>query len=193
MSDLPRVLIVNAGLNGGNGNTAVMLAQAAAYLAPHVSLAMITLAEGGGYQAVRAELAQADALLIGTGTSWDSWSHWLQELLQEATADEGSTLWLGKPAAVVVTMHAVGGKGVLSRLQGVLNPFGCTIPPMSGLVYSLVNQTVIETSPSAASDLWCLDDVPVLCENLLTALGLRAQYRAWPTDRENFGARWIRA
>ncbi len=193
MAELRRVLVVNAGLNGARGNTAVLLARVAAHLSPRVSVVTVTLAEGGGYAAVRRELQQADAFVVGTGTHWDSWSHLLQQMLEEATVDEGTALWLGKPAAVVVTMHSVGGKGVLSRLQGVLNTFGCAIPPMSGLVYSLANQAAIEASAPGTDDLWCLEDVAVVCDNLLTALGLHAAYRAWPTDRARFAERWIRA
>lgn len=192
MSLSRRVLLVNAGLNGPPGNTAVVLARLAAHLSPHVTVATITLAEGGGYPAVRRELEQADALVIGTGTHWDSWSHLLQRLLEDATIDEGTALWLGKPAAVVVTMHSVGGKGVLSRLQGVLNTFGCLIPPMSGFVYSLANQAALATAAAGTDDLWCLDDVAVVGDNLLAALGLRTTYHAWPTDRERFADRWIR-
>jgi chromate reductase len=187
-----RVLIINAGLNGTRGNTAVVLARAAAHLAPHLEVTSITLADGANYASVGEALARSHAVVIGTGTHWDSWSHLLQRLLEDATADEGSALWLGKPAAVFVTMHSVGGKAVLSRLQGVLNTFGCAIPPMSGLVYSLVNQAAIEAGASGADDVWCLDDVAVVCDNLLAALALRPAYRAWPTDRERFNERWIR-
>lgn len=186
-----RVLLVNAGLNGAAGNTHALLERAGTQLAPHVDVARLELAAGVAYADFRAELARADALAIGTGTHWDSWSHLLQRLLEEATADEGTTLWLGKPAAVLVTMHSVGGKGVLSRLQGVLNTLGCALPPMSGLVYSLANHAALATQAPGTDDLWCLDDVAIVCHNLLVALGVASGFRAWPVDRERFGARWL--
>jgi chromate reductase len=187
-----QILIVNAGLNGDQGNTAALLRRAKAHLVGQVDVAEVTLAAGAFYPEVRRELARSDALLIGTGTHWDSWSHFLQRMLEEATPDEGTPLWLGKPVGVIVTMHSVGGKAVLSRLQGVLNTFGCLIPPMSGMVYSLVNQAALRTAEGEAlGDVWSPEDVVIVCHNLLVALGLRTDYRAWPTDRSQYAATWI--
>ena len=186
-----RVLLLNAGLNGAGGNTHAVLARASQHLAPHVEVALLHLAATPAYATFRAELAAADALVVGTGTHWDSWSHLLQRLLEEATPDEATPLWLGKPAAVLVTKHSVGGKGVLSRLQGVLNTFGCAIPPMSGLVYSFTNQAALATAAPGTDDLWCLEDVAIVCHNLLVALGVQSGYRAWPVDRTRFSARWL--
>lgn len=187
----PRVLILNAGLHGEGGNTHALLVRAQAQLAPHVDPILVSLKTQPSYATFRAELARADALIVGTGTHWDGWSHLLQRWLEEATPDEGTSLWLGKPAAVIVTEHAVGGKGVLSRLQGVLNTFGCAIPPMSGLVYSLANQAALSTSAAGTEDLWCLDDVAIVTHNLLVALGVQAGYRAWSVDRTHFSERWV--
>jgi multimeric flavodoxin WrbA len=188
----PRVLSINAGLNGVAGNTAVLLQRARASLGERVVWRELTLADGVSYVAARDEITSADAVIFGTGTHWDSWSHLLQRFLEQATADEGSSIWLGKPVAVIVTMHSVGGKSVLSRLQGVLNTFGCLIPPMSGLVYSAVNQATLHSGTAATADVWSPEDVDVVCHNLLVALRVEATYRAWPTDREDFAARWIR-
>jgi hypothetical protein len=184
--------MLNAGLNGEGGNTHAVLESARAQLTPHADVVLIHLAANPGYAGFRLELERADSLIVGTGTHWDSWSHLLQRLLEEATPDEGTSLWLGKPAAVFVTKHSVGGKGVLSRLQGVLNTFGCAIPPMSGMVYSLANQAALSSSAPGAEDLWCLEDVAVVCHNLLVALGVKTAFRAWPVDRARFGSRWIR-
>ncbi len=187
-----RILILNAASGGETGNTSVLLDRAARHLRPQVALTTLVLAAGKSYVDVRKALSRCDALVIGTGTYWDSWSHWLQRMLEDATPDEGTALWLGKPAAVLVTMHAVGGKGVLSRLQGVLTTFGCAVPPMSGLVYSLVNQAAIQAGATGADDLWRQEDVEIVCDNLLAALTPGQPYRAWPTDRRSFGEKWIR-
>ena len=186
-----RILVLNAASGGATGNTAVLLERATRHLRPHATVTTLVLASGKSYVHVRRALARCDALVIGTGTYWDSWSHWLQRMLEDATADEGTALWLGKPAAVLVTMHAVGGKGVLSRLQGVLMTLGCAVPPMSGLVYSLVNQAAIQAEATGADDLWCQEDVAIVCDNLVAALTPGGTYSAWPTNRRSFGDKWI--
>ena len=112
-----RVLVLNAALNGREGNTAVLLRRAMKSLSPAVEVTECVLAETPAYADVREGLLAADAFVIGTGTHWDSWSHLLQKFLEDGTLDEGTPVWLGKPAAVLVTMHSVGGKAVLSRLQ----------------------------------------------------------------------------
>lgn len=193
----PRILIINGALAGATGNTGVLLDRAARSLARRASVSQLALAEGGEFTAVRAELERADGLLIGTGTHWDSWSSVLQAFLEEATPAEGTALWLGKPAAVVVTEHSVGGKGVLSRLQGVLVTLGCTLPPMSGLVLSRAAVLAAKHEPEAARDFWCADDLAVVCHNLVEAAAMRAgrrtpaRWRTWPVDRRDFGARWL--
>lgn len=144
-------------------------------------------------------LRRADAFLLGTGTHWDSWSSVLQRFLEAATPHEGTALWLGKPAAVVVTEHSTGGKGVLSRLQGVLVTLGCTLPPMSGLVLSRAALLAAEKDPAAARDFWCEADLRVVCHNLAEAArvalpGARPplpRWRTWPVDRRDFNARWL--
>lgn len=193
----PHLVIVNAALAGASGNTGMLLDRAARLLARRASVSRVTLAEGGEFAAVRAGLERADGVMLGTGTHWDSWSSVLQKFLEDATPAEGTALWLGKPAAVVVTEHSVGGKGVLSRLQGVLVTFGCTLPPMSGLVLAQAAVLAAKHEPKAARDFWCADDLAVVCHNLVEAASIRAgrrtpaRWRTWPVDRRDFGARWL--
>ena len=123
----------------------------------------------------------------------------LQKFLEDATPAEGTKLWLGKPAAVVVSEHSVGGKGVLSRLQGVLVTLGCTLPPMSGLVLSRAAVIAAQHDADAARDFWCVDDLRVVCHNLAEAARVSLphaapatpRWKTWPVDREDFGARWL--
>jgi chromate reductase len=193
----PRILLLNASLTGDSGNTAVLLAQARRLLTRRATITGVTLANttpgntASDFAALRPHLAAADAFLIGTGTHWDSWSSVLQKFLEDATPAEGTALWLGKPAAVVVTEHSVGGKGVLSRLQGVLVTLGCTLPPMSGLVLSRAAVIAAQHDSAAARDFWCADDLRVVCHNLAEAAAGTHRWKTWPVDREGFADRWL--
>lgn len=218
----PHLLLLNASLAGDAGNTAVLLARARRLLARRATVETLILsslpASGSQLSAFRSQptpfpvpqlstlnpqlrtaLARANGLLIGTGTHWDSWSSVLQKFLEDATATEATKLWLGKPAAVFVSEHSTGGKGVLSRLQGVLVTFGCSIPPMSGLVLSRAAVIAARHDADAAHDFWCEDDLLVACHNLAEAArtslpGAKPalpRWRNWPVDREGFAARWL--
>jgi chromate reductase len=185
----PKLLLVNGSLGGRDGNTAALLDLAARHLAPKTELFRIDLAERPGFGRHAASILEADAFLFATGTYWDSWGSPLQRFLEEATESEGTGAWLGKPAAALVTMHAVGGKGVLSRLLGVLNTLGCAIPPMGGLVVSLANQMALRAEENA--DLWRPSDLEIVCHNLLEAANGGRDHRAWPVDREGYPGRWL--
>lgn len=199
----PHLILLNASLAGDTGNTAVLLARAQRLLARRATverLALATLpAADSGLSALSSRLSSADGFLFATGTHWDSWSSVLQKFLEDATPAEGTALWLGKPAAVVVSEHSVGGKGVLSRLQGVLVTLGCTLPPMSGLVLSRAALLAARHEPKAAADFWCEADLRVVCHNLAEAARVtlpRAtpalpRWRTWPVDRRDFHARWL--
>lgn len=216
----PHLLLLNASLAGDAGNTAVLFARARRLLARSTTVESLTLAPrpdatisslsalnarlrvGTGLSPqLRAALTRADGFLIGTGTHWDSWSSVLQKFLEDATATEATALWLGKPAAVVVSEHSTGGKGVLSRLQGVLVTLGCSIPPMSGLVISRAALLATQHAPDPATtrDFWCEDDILIVCHNLAEAARVtlpaakpaHPRWRKWPVDRRDFAARWI--
>lgn len=188
----PRIAILNAALGGEAGNTAVLLALAHERLVAVADVSIVVLAREAVFENIRPTLAGADAFVIGTGTHWDSWSSVLQRFLEDATDAEGTALWLGKPVACVVTEHSVGGKGVLSRLQGVLVTLGCVLPPMSGLVLSRAVHVAAQHDPSAARDLWCEDDLAVVCHNLLEAVHGSRHWHTWPVDRTDFRSRWLK-
>jgi NAD(P)H-dependent FMN reductase len=206
----PHLLLLNAALAGDAGNTAVLLAQARRHLARRASVEILTLAPTAAAttlvgrssvmdKQLRTSLARADGFLFGTGTHWDSWSSVLQNFLEVATATEGTALWLGKPAGVIVSEHSTGGKGVLARLQGVLVTFGCTLPPMSGLVLSRAAVIASQHNPAAARDFWCTADLRIICHNVAEAARItlpaaqpaHPRWRTWPVDRREFSARWL--
>jgi chromate reductase len=148
------------------------------------------------FDALETDLREAQAFFILTGTYWDSWGSPLQKFLEDATPTEGTATWLSKPAAVFVTAHAVGAKGVLSRLQGVLNTLGCVLPPMSGWVYTLAQQEALKQkaqSPysESLSDLWSFQDWDIIIENILVTAKSASRYRSWPVDRSHFRDRWL--
>ena len=139
---------------------------------------------------------EASGFIIVTGTYWDTWGSPLQKYLEEMTYLEGTSAYLGKPAAVVVLNHSVGGKSVLSRLQGVLVTLGCFIPPLSGMVYGLnTNLALMNNAKSSKSvhkdDFWSLDDLDLILNNLVLALQIKVEWKVWPVDRKNFKKIWI--
>lgn len=192
----PRVLLLDASLSGPGGNCSALLDLLAAHLGAGADLERVALAgpDGKDFASLGEVLRHADGFVIATGTHWDSWSSPLQKFLEDATPAEASALWLGKPAAVLVTEHSTGGKALLSRLQGVLVTLGCALPPFSGLVISKAAQLARRHAPEAAAteDFWSTDDLEVVAHNLLAALRQgRTAWRAWPVDRENFRERWL--
>lgn len=192
----PRALLLDASLAGPGGNSSRLLDQLAAHLVPHATVERAALSgpDPKTFASLEPALRSADAFVFATGTHWDSWSSSLQKFLEDATPAEASALWLGKPAAVLVTEHSVGGKAVLSRLQGVLVTLGCALPPLSGLVLSKAAQLARRHSPdpTASEDFWAAEDIDVVAHNLLA--GIRAPHpawRAWPVDRRHYLDTWL--
>lgn len=184
---------MNAGRGGAHGNSAVLCDIAARWLSQRaIHVERVTLAEEPGFAAHRVSLERAHMIVLATGTYWDSWSSALARFLEEATPTEGTSLWLGKPVCVLVSAHEAGGKGVLSRLQGVLVTMGCLIPPMSGVVVTRAGEVArAHASPDAARDLWGPADIQIAIHNLVEAAQGTRAFRAWEVDRERFGERWL--
>jgi NAD(P)H-dependent FMN reductase len=187
----PRLLLLNAALAGKDGNSAVLLAEMQSLLSARADVQLTTLATHSDVVQLRPAFEAADGFVIATGTHWDSWSSVLQKLLEDATPAEGTSLWLGKPVAVIVSEHSTGGKGVLSRLQGVLVTLGCSIPPMSGLVLSRAAVIAAQHDLKAAQDFWCREDLAVVCHNLVESAAGTHRWKTWPVDRTDFAARWV--
>jgi multimeric flavodoxin WrbA len=185
-----RITLVDGSLGGAGGNTAAVLAPLIEALRAQADVEAIHLAtDPRPLDAVEALLRASDGFVFATGTYWDSWGSPLQAFLERATGLEAGPAWLGKPAAVVVTMHSVGGKGVLSRLQGVLSTLGLLLPPMTGFAYSLAGHLALDHAPHA--DFWHRDDLAVVAHNLLEAVRGGRDWRAWPVDAGDPRRRWI--
>lgn len=185
------VLILNAGLGGRDGNSQVVSERCAKILQSRAVAHEVLVLQGSAPEAARAALERAERLVVVSGTYWGGFSSLLQQLFEVLTPTETSALWLGKPAAVLVTEHQVGAQAVLSRLQHVLVTFGCLLPPLSGVVISKVGEALRERAPELCDDVWGLDDVATALHNLLAAPFLRAGYEVWPVDREHYAERWL--
>lgn len=186
------VLIVNGALGGFSGNTAELLALAEEALSSRAKVELLDLSRQPSLDRILEAVRRADGFVFGTGTYWDSWSSHLQRFLEETAHTEGSDLWVGKPGAIIVTAHAVGAKGVISRLMGVLNVYGILIPPMAGLGVTYVNQVAY---PSAndhlKNELWTPADVDTVCHNLREALEGGDSWRKWPNNSGRYGEKWL--
>jgi multimeric flavodoxin WrbA len=185
------VLIVNSGLAGRQGNSQVISEHCQRWLeAARVPCELVVLADGGA-DAAAAAIQRAQRLVFVSGTYWGGCSSLLQGLFERLTPTEASDVWLGKPAAVLVTAHQVGAQSVLFRLMGVLATLGCSIPPLSGVVISKVGEALRARAPEECDDVWGLADVGTALSNLLAAPFLPAAFRAWPVDREHYAERWL--
>lgn len=199
----PKILVLNGSLGGRDGNTSQVLSRLVTELEGRASVEAIHLAERLGPRSKPAiddamveQLKSADGFVFATGTYWDSWGSPLQAFLESTTHLEAGDAWLGKPAAFVVTMHSVGGKEVLSRLQGVATTLGMAVPPMTGFVYSLANHLALSTASNPFhADLFQLSDLRVVASNLVEALRVRsasgASWTTWPVDDGDPGRRWL--
>lgn len=198
------ILVLNGSPSGQKGNCHVLIQKLTQKMKRHSNwqkkgaIKIIPLAEHkwskGTQKSLFADLDQAKGFIFVTGTYWDSWGSPLQTFLENVTELEGSTTFMGKPAVVLVLNHSVGGKGVLSRLQGVLSTMGCLIPPMSGFVYSWVSEQVIKNNSTKETqkDMWSLDDLDIILENLKKVLAIKVNWRAWPVDEKDFRKVWLR-
>lgn len=142
-------------------------------------------------ESLRQKIARTDGFIFSSGTYWDSWGSPMQFFLEKATIFEASSLFMAKPAAVVITMHSVGGKGVLSRLQGVLNTLGFLIPPMSGMVYALSTQLALQHPNSFAEDFWSLEDLEIIMHNLITSMNNSVDFLPWTVDKKDPTRIWF--
>jgi multimeric flavodoxin WrbA len=194
---MKKILICDGSLGGANGNTHQLIEYVQNKIAEskcdfeYLDLNKF-LDKRLSLNELEIKLKTAEGIVFTSGTYWDSWGSPMQYFLETVTAFEGSNIFLGKPAAVLITMHSVGGKGVLSRLQGVLNTLGMMIPPMTGMVYSLAGHLALQTDSTFAEDFWCLEDSATVIHNLLAAMNNSRDFKAWPVDHKDPKRLWIK-
>jgi hypothetical protein len=190
---LPVVALVNGALGGRDGNTGRLARALTTLLEGRATVIEHHLAEIGPGVDWALRLKGVHGFIFSSGTYWDSWSSLFQRFLEEVTPLEGTPLLLGQPACCLITMHSVGGKEVLSRLQGVLVTLGMQIPPMSGLVYALSTALADEAGRHRwQDDFWSPSDLPILAHNLLEAMpGGERRWASWAVDRGDPAAVWF--
>lgn len=186
MSDLPRVLVLNGSLRGADGNTGWLLAEAGRRLEGRAEVDTLDLVDATpDLDEVVERLRAARALLVGTGVYWHSWGSPLQRFLEVLTPFENTGCFFAKPVGVLVTMDSVGGAELCARLQGVFNQFGCVVPPCTSLVLGRLameaRASTDEGEHDPNHDIWQLEDLDVVLENLLEATRVPAgAFRSWP-------------
>lgn len=194
---MKKILILNGSLGAKSGNTHFLIENIQTLLNKHNVLSEIIclndfLKQTLSLEELKNKMKAADAFIFTSGTYWDSWGSPMQYFLEEITIFEGTNIFLGKPAAIIITMHSVGGKGVLSRLQGVLSTLGIMIPPMTGFVYSLASQMALESTSSFSDDFWGPEDLETIAHNLMTSLNNEHSYKSWSVDRDDPKRVWIK-
>lgn len=194
---MKKILIINGSLGGANGNTSVMINQCLVQLkklnvqTETLHLQEIFSSHQEDYSTLlKNKFEKADGFIFTSGTYWDSWGSPMQKFLETITSLEASDVLLFKPCAVIITMHSVGGKEVLSRLQGVLNTMGLIIPPMSGMVYALSTHLALTTENDFAEDFWSKDDLKIVLHNLIASSMNEKTFKAWPVDKKDPTRLW---
>lgn len=188
-----KILVLNGSPGGVRGNCGKFIKFLEKICPEGVKLEVAHLARQEFGAKLQKQILAADGLVFVTGTYWDSWGSPLQKLLEDMTPLEGAEVLVGKPAAVFVLMHSVGGKGVLSRLQGVLSTMGLLIPPMSGMVYSLVSDIALKSASSHAKDFWQVEDAGLIMENLRKVTEISVRWTTWPVDKKNPKRLWFKS
>jgi NAD(P)H-dependent FMN reductase len=173
-----RVLLCDGSLRPGNGNTAAALDAIAVRLRGRAEVARLDLAGPmPDVEVVVERVLMSDALIVGSGTYWHGWGSPLQRFLEVLTPWEGTEVFAGKPAAVVITADAYGGPDLAARLLHTLSSFGCLVPPCSTVVLTRAGMGPGHHPDDA--DRWTLDDLDPLVANLLAAAALPRTWATW--------------
>ncbi|MBO9203005.1 MULTISPECIES: NAD(P)H-dependent oxidoreductase [Niastella] len=182
------IMIINGSLRGAGGNSGAVAKQAASILTNEFQqqATLLTLTDPlPTIREVYEKLVACDGFVVITGVYWNNWSSPLQRFIEVMTAFENTPAFFGKPVVSAVTMDSVGGIEVAARLQAVFGGLGCWSPPCSTVVLSRTGQEAMAASDGSAedpnNDVWRLDDLPIVLQNLVTAAALpRHNWVAWP-------------
>ena len=180
-----RLLLLNGSLRGSDGNTAHLLQRAAGALPATWQGDTLCLADyHGTVEALVERLSSADAFLIGSGVYWGSWGSPLQRFLEVISSYELSRCFLGKPAGALISADSVGGLDVAQRLLGAFSLLGCLLPPLSSVVLSRAACAASAADPEANADVWQLEDLEVVVQNLVLAQAFTEKsWSTWPVRK----------
>jgi hypothetical protein len=178
---MSKLLIIEGGIHGRQHNCGEVV-KALEALSPFENTETIYLSEK---TPLEKEYCEADAYLFITGCYWDSCGWPMQKFIEDFTHLECDPRIMGKPAGVIVLNHCVGGKSVLSRLQGVLSCQGYLIPPLTGMVIAR------DSMNFESNDSWSLADMDTVLKNLYIPCAIRFPWVRWPVDRGDFEKTWV--
>ena len=176
-----KLLILEGGIHGRTRNCGKIV-EVLKELSPFTETNIVYLSEG---MPLERDFVEADAYLLLTGTYWDSCGSPMQKFIEDFTHLECDSRIMGKPVGVIVMCHTVGGKSVLSRLQGVMSCEGFMIPPLTGMVLSK------DAADSDSEDSWSLADMDTVLKNLELASHIKCGWKTWPVDRGDFEKIWV--
>lgn len=180
-----KISIINGSLGGRSGNTGQLINKIRKILQkidPSIKVCVLNLSPSFDWLRARKTIRTSDGLLFCSGTYWDSWGSPMQQLFEKMTQIEGKKHLVGKPVSVIVTMHSVGGKEIVSRMQGVLCSMGCMIPPFTGFAYSYSDHIAHKsrvTGKKLLDDVWHIDDLNALLANLVEAVKKTNNWKVW--------------
>ena len=181
------ILIINGSLRGDEGNSGAIARKAASYLKETYGreTKVLTLASSKpSIREVYELLVDSEGFLAITGNYWNNWGSPLQRFIEVSTAFENSPAFFGKPFTCAISMDSVGGAEIAARLHSAFSGLGCWSPPCSTLVLSRVGQEAIQNTMGQPDDpnedVWRLDDLQIVLDNLVIASGLPQSWKAWP-------------
>lgn len=179
------ITIINGSLGGRSGNTGHLIKKIRKIILKEdseIKVKIIHLHPSFDWIRVRKIIRGSDGLIFCSGTYWDSWGSPMQMLFEKMTQIEGKKHLLGKPIGVIVTMHSVGAKELVSRMQGVLCSMGCLIPPFTGFAYSYSDHIAHRSRTSGKrllDDVWHIDDLNALLHNVIEAVKGTKNWIVW--------------
>lgn len=163
-------LIINGSLRGGEGNTAKVCEHLAQHFDNPKTIHLVDWDVDSVLEAFKA----APAVVLASGTYWDSPGHHMQRLIEALSTIEAKPEVVGKPIGLLMTSESIGSKVTLNTLQGVLNSMGFFVPPMCAIgierATELIDKITMPPGFGPPNDVWTMVDLPVMAKNLTTAM-----------------------
>lgn len=184
------ILLINGSIRGTIGNSGKIIKKAIRCIdsEKNIATSILTLAEPmSTISTIRNLVKDADGFLIVTGNYWNSCGSVLQRFIEVMSVFENTEVFFGKPVACVVSMDSVGGTEVADHLHSVFSGFGCWSPPCSTLIISRIGQDAVNKTKGKKNDpnkdVWRLDDIEVVIQNLIASTSLDGKWKQWPIEK----------